>query len=169
MKTDRYAAGVAVLGIVLGAALALASGLKTIDAPALQALQADGKPLVIVDVREPELFAKGHISGAINIPYDDAKPRLVAELKPSDRIVFVCHGGPMGDELGKLLAAKGYGDVSNLAGGMKKWRGPVTNLKSGTDLFSAAGPPPESYRDLTIGKRTGFDSRPGLYPRPLRE
>jgi rhodanese-related sulfurtransferase len=104
---------------------AFAAELTTIDGPQLEAMQADGQPIVIVDVREPELFAKSHIKGAINIPYDDARPRIVKELSPNDRIVFVCHGGPMGDKLGHLLIRKGYPTVYNLAGGMKKWRGPV--------------------------------------------
>jgi rhodanese-related sulfurtransferase len=104
---------------------ATAAGLTTIDGPHLETFMADGKQLTIVDVREPELFAAGHIPGAINIPYDDAKPRVVKELSPQDRIVFVCHGGPMGDELGTLLAGRGYDSVYNLKGGMKKWNGPV--------------------------------------------
>jgi rhodanese-related sulfurtransferase len=45
------------------------------------------------------------------------------ELLRKDRIVFVCHGGPMGNELGRLLVNNGYPDVYNLAGGMKKWTG----------------------------------------------
>jgi rhodanese-related sulfurtransferase len=104
---------------------AMAGGLTTIDGTQLEAVMADGRGLVIVDVREPELFAAGHIRGAINIPYDDAKPRIVKELLPTDRIVFVCHGGPMGDELGHLLAEQGYPAVYNLKGGMKKWKGDV--------------------------------------------
>ena len=104
---------------------AMAGGLTTIDGTQLESLMVDGKALMIVDVREPELFAAGHIRGAINIPYDDAKPRIVKELSPADRIVFVCHGGPMGDELGRLLAEKGYSTVYNLKGGMKHWKGSV--------------------------------------------
>ncbi len=116
------------IGLVWVAALctvspAVAGGLTTIEGAQLEALMADGRALVIVDVREPELFAAGHIRGAINIPYDDAKPRIEKELSPADRIVFVCHGGPMGDELGHLLAEKGYSAVYNLKGGMKKWTG----------------------------------------------
>lgn len=103
----------------------MAAGLNTIEGKELEVLISDGKPLVIVDVREPELFSKGHIKGAINIPYDDAKARVLKELSPSDRIVFVCHGGPMGDKLGHRLIAKGYNEVNNLKGGMKKWRGDV--------------------------------------------
>ena len=113
------------MGLLCMTALATAAELTTINGAQLEALMADGKPLVIVDVREPELFAKGRITGAINIPYDDAKPRILKELKPGDRIVFVCHGGPMGDELGELLAEQGYPTVYNLKGGMKKWKGAV--------------------------------------------
>jgi rhodanese-related sulfurtransferase len=109
----------------LPAAPVSAAGLTTISGAQLEAMQADGKPIVIVDVREPELFVKGHIKGAINIPYDDARPRIVKELSPTDRIVFVCHGGPMGDKLGHLLIRKGYRTVYNLEGGMKKWTGPL--------------------------------------------
>jgi rhodanese-related sulfurtransferase len=100
-----------------------AASLRTIDGQELRTMMSDGKPLVIVDVREPELFSAGHIKGAINIPYDDAKPRVFKELLRKDRIVFVCHGGPMGNELGRLLVNNGYPDVYNLAGGMKKWTG----------------------------------------------
>jgi len=113
------------MGLVVAASPASAAGLTTISGAQLEAMQADGHPIVIVDVREPELFAKSHINGAINIPYDDARPRIVKELSPKDRIVFVCHGGPMGDKLGHLLVQKGYPTVFNLAGGMKKWKGPV--------------------------------------------
>lgn len=81
--------------------------------------------LVIVDVREPDLFLKSHLPGAINLPYPAAKRRAPAELDPSADIVLVCHAGPMGDELAAILAARGFPHVRNLAGGMKRWRGPV--------------------------------------------
>jgi rhodanese-related sulfurtransferase len=124
MRRSWWVGGLVAAVIGVGViASALAAGLTTVNGPQLETLMADGKPLVIVDVREPELFAAGHIPGAINIPYDDAKPRMVTELSPRDRIVFVCHGGPMGDELGTILAGRGYGSVYNLKGGMKKWKG----------------------------------------------
>ncbi len=85
-----------------------------------------GGPLrVIVDVREPELFAQSHIPGAINLPWPDAKTRAPAELDSAAMIVLVCHGGPMGDELAAILAGRGFRHVRNVAGGMNAWRGPV--------------------------------------------
>ena len=87
-------------------------------------MMKEEKP-VIVDVREPELFSAGHIPGAVNIPYDSAKERILKELSPGDTIVFVCHGGPMGDELAEVLVKEGYPRVYNLRGGMRWWRGPL--------------------------------------------
>jgi rhodanese-related sulfurtransferase len=125
MTKFLFAGLLALIGTAFAASSTTAGVLKIIDGKEMEALMSDGKPMVIVDVREPNEFAAGHIRGAINIPYDDAKPRIVKELAPKDRIVFVCHGGPMGDELGKLLVKNGYPDVYNLAGGMKKWKGDV--------------------------------------------
>jgi rhodanese-related sulfurtransferase len=79
----------------------------------------------IVDVREPDLFRQGHIPGALNLPFPAAKLRAPAELDSADRIVFVCHRGPMGDELARILVARGFRHVRNLAGGMAGWSGPV--------------------------------------------
>jgi len=125
MTKFLFAGLLALIGTALTVSLSAAAALKTIDGTELEALMSDGKKLVLVDVREPDEFAAGHIRGAINIPFDDAKTRVLRELSRNDRIVFVCHGGPMGDELGRLLAKNDYPEVYNLAGGMKKWKGTV--------------------------------------------
>ncbi|MBI5345100.1 MAG: rhodanese-like domain-containing protein [Deltaproteobacteria bacterium] len=104
---------------------AYAGGHTVITGTELQAMMKDAKGLVIVDVREPELYSKGHVPGSINIPYDTAKPRIIKELNRKDTIVFICHGGPMGDELGEVLTKNGYGKVYNVKGGMNRWTGPV--------------------------------------------
>ena len=51
----------------------------------------------IIDVRDPEEFEQGHISGAVNLSIDDLEDKL-AEL-PSDKpIVFVCSTGARSGE-----------------------------------------------------------------------
>ena len=118
------------LAIILCAVSAFAAGPhKVITGEELQALTKDGQPVKIVDVREPELFKSGHVPGAINIPYDTAHGRVLKELSPNDRVVFICHSGPMGDELGGILTKNGYTKVYNVKGGMKKWRGPLEQSK----------------------------------------
>ena len=124
MKKTICTAKLIVFLLLLMSVAAYASGLTRITGPELEKMMKDGSPIVIVDVREPELYARGHIPGAMNIPYEDgAHKRILKELKPSDRVVFVCHGGPMGDELGEILVNNRYPKVYNLIGGMIKWRG----------------------------------------------
>ena len=100
-----------------------AAGYRLIEQPELEAMMQDGRPLVIVDLREPELFKEGHIPGAINIPFQDAYRRAPRELKKDQRIVFVCHSGPMGDRIAGFLAGTGYKELYNLKWGMKGWKG----------------------------------------------
>ncbi len=83
------------------------------------------RPLTLVDVREPELFAKGHIPGAINIPWPGVKDTAATQLDKGHAIVMICHGGPMGDDVAERLVAAGFTDVRNLEGGMQAWRGPL--------------------------------------------
>jgi rhodanese-related sulfurtransferase len=125
-----------IVAIVCGCLLACRSaptprpgaGWSRVDAPTLTrelAQPAERDRLVIVDVREPELFRKSHLPGAINLPYPAAKARAPAELDAATDIVLVCHSGPMGDEVAAILAGRGFPRVRNLAGGMRGWAGPV--------------------------------------------
>ncbi len=122
----RFSLTGAVALVLFSLAYADAAGHKVINGDELQTMMKDGEQLTIVDVREQELFDKGHIPGAILIPYGSAKGRILKELKPEERIVFVCHGGPMGDKLSKILIKNGYGKVHNLGNGMHGWNGPLS-------------------------------------------
>ena len=96
---------------------------KKVTGEDLTAMLADGGQITVVDVREDRLFKSGHVPGAINIPYNGAHKRILTELGKEERIVFVCHGGPMGDELAEILLDNGYKYVYNLQRGMWGWHG----------------------------------------------
>ena len=98
-------------------------GYTKVSGQELEEMLKDGGTITVVDVREPRLFTKGHVPGAINIPYNGAHKRILTELNKEDRIVFVCHGGPMGDELAEILIDNGYKYVYNLKSGMWGWHG----------------------------------------------
>lgn len=78
---------------------------------------------VIVDLREPAEFRKGHVVDAINIPYASLKQRM-AELDPyRDRpIVLMCRLGQHAGAAGKQLAAAGFGQVFRVGGGVTEWQ-----------------------------------------------
>jgi len=84
-------------------------------------LEESEKPLV-VDVRPPEMFAKGHIAGSVNIP-EEALPQRTGEL-PADRdarIVMVCGIGKVSKATVLYLKSLGYRRVRSLKGGLGEW------------------------------------------------
>lgn len=80
------------------------------------------KDIVIVDVREPNLYKKEHVPGAILIPFVDFENEYV-QLDQNKKIIIVCHMGSMGEAAGQFLISKGYQKVYNLEGGMRAWQG----------------------------------------------
>ena len=78
---------------------------------------------LLLDVRTPEEFAKGHVPGAINIPYD-ALPARLGELEGGkDRAVVVyCESGRRAGKAESTLAENGYTNLHHLEGDMKAWR-----------------------------------------------
>jgi rhodanese-related sulfurtransferase len=59
---------------------------------------------LVVDARDPEAFAEGHIPGAISVPYEDAArdPTPLGKLPPGRPIIVYCGGGSC--ESSRLLA-----------------------------------------------------------------
>ncbi|MGF9910643.1 rhodanese-like domain-containing protein [Brevibacillus porteri] len=98
--------------------------LQIIDTEQLSQWMTEEKDMVIVDLREPELFEEGRVPNAINIPFAEINEKY-RSIPTDKKVVFVCHTGRMGVESGNLLLENGYKDVANLDGGMAKWTGQV--------------------------------------------
>lgn len=126
------ASGLIVVIIIVGAvALNVTSNMVSETIPELQKvdtkmltkmINSKNEDMVIVDLREPELFADNRVPSSINIPFEEIQSRYT-ELPKDKEIVFVCHTGRMGVESGNLLLGNGYKQVYNLDGGMAKWTG----------------------------------------------
>jgi rhodanese-related sulfurtransferase len=86
-------------------------------------LGAEESPLV-VDVRTaPEVFAY-HIPGVLWIPLNELAERY-REIEPEREVVLICEHGVRSAMACRFLSAQGYTRLSNLAGGMSEWSGPV--------------------------------------------
>ncbi len=125
LKALMLAAALMAALICLTPRSAEAGDYKPLTGKELQEMMSSGHEMKIIDVRDAETFKKGHIEGAINIPYEVAEGRLMKELKPAERIVFVCYGGPTGDGFAETLTKNNYKDVYSLRGGMRQWKGRV--------------------------------------------
>jgi rhodanese-related sulfurtransferase len=75
----------------------------------------------IISVRKPEDYAKGHIPGAVNIPFGDIAKNGTLNALPKDRkIVVYCYTGHTGSQATAILGTLGF-DVLNLLHGMSSW------------------------------------------------
>ncbi|MCK4847027.1 MAG: rhodanese-like domain-containing protein [Deltaproteobacteria bacterium] len=99
------------------------SPVKKVTGEDLQALLADGGQITVVDVREGRAFKSGHIPGAVNIPYNGRDKEHFTRLGKEERIVFVCYGGTMSNDIAGILLDDGYKYVYNLQRGMFGWHG----------------------------------------------
>ena len=93
--------------------------------------QAADENLRIVDIRNPESFARGHIPGSENVPAPELTDR-VEELDDADRVVTVCPHGQASVQAARLIDSyQGVeGPVESLDGGLEAWDGPIVTDKS---------------------------------------
>ena len=76
----------------------------------------------IVDLRNSELFNQGHITGSINIPFNNLSKRFNEIPENNKSIVLVCDMGNVSPNAGELLKKEGYKDILILRGGVNEWK-----------------------------------------------
>ncbi|NJD78603.1 MAG: MBL fold metallo-hydrolase [Candidatus Methanoperedens sp.] len=76
--------------------------------------------LFVLDVREEEEYAKGHIAGAVNIYVGELEKRLT-EIPTGLPVVSVCSTGNRAGLGVSILMRGGFKKVYNLAGGVTAW------------------------------------------------
>ena len=110
------------------------------DVSLAQAETACRKADVIIDVREPDEYAAGHIEGAVSLP------RGVLEFKIADLpavssadtdILLYCKTGDRAALAAQSLETLGYKNVVSIAGGYDAWTEagkPTTASNNGLDV-----------------------------------
>lgn len=106
-----------------GAAAARAEGgFKEINAADYEKRRAK-KNTVVLDVRSPEEFAKGHVPGAVNADINSPDfTQKVAQFDKKQTILVNCHAGSRGAIASAELAKLGFKTVCNLEGGLDAWQ-----------------------------------------------
>ena len=80
-----------------------------------------GKPVVLLDSREPGEFEVSHIKGARNVGYDDFDMSALKDIPKDTEIVIYCSVGYRSEKIGEKLLDEGFTNVSNLYGGIFNW------------------------------------------------
>ena len=77
---------------------------------------------LIIDLRSEELYATGHLPGAINIPTNQINDYLgYIRSITNDNILLYCAVGSQSSATGKVLLINGFKNVFHLKNGIVKY------------------------------------------------
>jgi rhodanese-related sulfurtransferase len=77
----------------------------------------------VLDVREPDEFDQGALTGVVHIPRGHLEAQVEARLADKTvPVVVYCAGGVRSAFAAKTLQELGYADVYSMAGGFSRWK-----------------------------------------------
>jgi rhodanese-related sulfurtransferase len=121
------------------------------------ALSAGHPGFVLLDVRGPEHFGKGHVPGALSLPHGKITAAKMAAWPPETLFVVYCAGPHCNGAARAAVRLSALGrPVKLMAGGVTGWLDEGFPLSEGSDApraedgnFSQATREGETYRDRT--------------------
>ncbi|MBR9980765.1 MAG: rhodanese-like domain-containing protein [Desulfatitalea sp.] len=80
------------------------------------------KQQYLIDIRSPEAFARGHIRGAVHVPFEQLYTHIKGiDAKSYENIVLICFAGQATGYAVSLLRAVGHENVVSLKWGIGSW------------------------------------------------
>ena len=77
---------------------------------------------VVIDVCEPDEFARSHVIGAKNLPLGQLEDKLAQVVKnKSAHVIMVCQVGARSARAAATARKLGYENVQSLSGGLRAW------------------------------------------------
>lgn len=99
-----------------------------------QAIAWANKGALLLDVRNAEEFASGHMVNARHIELSQLGSTIDSLKKYREKpVVVYCESGQRSAQAVKLLMGQGFTQVFNLAGGLAQWRQEHLPLERGSD------------------------------------
>ncbi len=98
--------------------------LKTIsvdEAKHLIAENIENANFIIIDVRTPEEFAKGHIDRAINLDFYNSFDQQMKNLDKNKRYLIYCRSGNRSSQAMSLFKEQGFTEIHEISGGYNAW------------------------------------------------
>jgi rhodanese-related sulfurtransferase len=99
------------------------------------------EPMFILDIRQPDVYAKGHIKGAVNAPWGTAISDNLEKLPKDKTIMVYCYTGQTAGQAVALLNMAGFNAKSVNLGwdlGIAKVEGVDKVTETKTNSFGAA-------------------------------
>lgn len=127
---DALRQGLIALGLVVAVAFLprlvrrLRGARGRMDVDALRQEMSSARPPLLLDVREADAFAGGHVPGARNIPLGDLEKQLTDLFAHRGQPVrTICHTDRRSSQAADILRQHGFEDVKVVTGGMVTWKG----------------------------------------------
>jgi len=114
------------------AAWAMLTSLPPVEEAGIEALDGLPPDAVVLDVREPEEYAYGHVPGAVSLPQAELATRL-DEVPRGQPTLVICESGMRSLRATQFLRQMSYTRVTNVRGGTAAWR------KSGRPVATEEG------------------------------
>jgi rhodanese-related sulfurtransferase len=95
---------------------------------------------LLVDVRQPDEYAKGHIAGSILIPLGEI-PQRMQELPVDKDLILYCRSGKRSKGAAIFIGSRPYvaGTVFNMTGGILAWDGHLLPSTPNLKIFDLSG------------------------------
>ncbi len=75
----------------------------------------------VVDIRDPQSFQIGHISGSVRLDNDNAQ-EFIAATEHATPLIVCCYHGNSSQPAAAWLAEMGFEEVYSLDGGFELWQ-----------------------------------------------
>lgn len=97
--------------------------MKNITPQAVKQTIDNQKPVILLDVRTREEFARGKIAGAINIPVDEVETKIETIIPNKTATIYVyCLSASRSPIAVEIMENLGYTNVYNMDPGLLGWR-----------------------------------------------
>ena len=91
-----------------------------VDPATAESLVTQG--VTVLDVRNPEEYATGHIAGAVNVNWEGADfAAQVKQLDPATPVLVYCHSGNRSGQAVQVMEQEGFQRIFDLGGGVLAW------------------------------------------------
>lgn len=114
--------------------LTLPEGYGLISAEDLPTMLAEKPDALLLDVRQPEEYAAGHLEASFNVPLRELGQNLDLLPDLSADIVVICQGGGRATLAATALGILGYENVRILKGGYGAWE--AAELPTTTEAYT---------------------------------
>ena len=140
-----------------------------------------GKNMLVIDLRNPAEFKKGHIRKAVNKRFEDLPAYFESGIKPFeyDKIILVSEDGQEASYTTCLLRLMGYGNVYAMRWGMSGWNKSYAEegwlkavsgkYENKLEITENPMPPAKGMPELKTGKATGEEIGASRFAELFRE